>query len=176
MMKIETDKLLSQLGNLNDEQFKVLFFIYNSINMNSDKTNRVKIYRAVLADLTGKSERTISRITDKLVKQGLITKDNVSDGSKLYNYYGLPSMTKSNQKVDNEKQKTKPFLVTDDRVKEHERTLNEIKENKKIYDISCNILEDSSKKQIDIQDKEYNEWIEDNLKYNVIENDIMYFE
>lgn len=176
MMKIETDKVLSQLGKLNDEQFKVLFFIYNSINMNSDKTNRVKIYRAVLADLTGKSERTISRITDKLVEQGLIVKDNVSDGSKLYNYYGLPSMTKNNQKVDNEKQKTEPFLVTGDRVKEHERTLMNIKENKILYNISCNILEDSSKKQIDIEDKEYNEWIEDNLKYNSIENDIIYLE
>ena len=58
MQKLKTDKMLSQLGRLNDEQFKVLFFIYNSINLNSDKTNRAKIYRAVLADLTGKSERT----------------------------------------------------------------------------------------------------------------------
>lgn len=106
MQKIKTDKMLSQLGHLNDEQFKVLFFIYNSINLNSDNTNRVKIYRAVLADLTGKSERTISRITDKLAEQGLIIKDSVSDGSKLYNYYGIP------------KQKIEGNFVTDDRVKE----------------------------------------------------------
>lgn len=110
MQKLKTDKMLSQLGRLNDEQFKVLFFIYNSINLNSDHTNRVKIYRAVLADLTGKSERTISRITDILAEKGLIIKDSVSDGTKLYNYYGIP------------KQKTEGNLVTDDRVKVLERT------------------------------------------------------
>lgn len=118
-MKIKTDKMLAELGHLNDEQFKVLFFIYNSINMNSDSTNRVKIYRAVLADLCGKSERTISRITDILAEKGLIVKDCVSDGSKLYNYYGIP------------KKKTEENLVTDDRVKEH-KELKVIKENKEL--------------------------------------------
>ena len=131
MQKVKTDKMLSQLGHLNDEQFKVLFFIYNSINLNSDHTNRVKIYRAVLADLTGKSERTISRITDKLAEQGLIIKDNVSDGSKLYNYYGLPT-SKKEEKVDIELQKTEENLVTGGRVKEHERTVKNLKENKSI--------------------------------------------
>lgn len=134
-MKIKTDKMLSELGRLNDEQFKVLFFIYNSINMNSGNSNRVKIYRAVLADLCGKSERTISRITDKLAEQGLILKDNVSDGSKLYNYYGIP------------KQKTNENLVTDVRVKEHKeykviKEQKEIKEEKKVevkkdFSIEC---------------------------------------
>ena len=125
MQKLKTDKMLSQLGHLNDEQFKVLFFIYNSINLNSDHTNRAKIYRAVLADLTGKSERTISRITDKLAEQGLIIKDCVSDGTKLYNYYGIP------------KQKIEGNLVTDDRVKEHKelestkRTIKNLKEQKR---------------------------------------------
>ena len=118
MQKLKTDKMLSQLGRLSDEQFKVLFFIYNSINLNSDHTNRAKIYRAVLADLTGKSERTISRITDKLAEQGLIIKDCVSDGSKLYNYYGIP------------KQKIEGNLVTDDRVKEH-KELESTKRTKK---------------------------------------------
>lgn len=126
MQKIKTDKMLSQLGHLNDEQFKVLFFIYNSINLNSDNTNRVKIYRAVLADLTGKSERTISRITDKLAEQGLIIKDSVSDGSKLYNYYGIPK-----QKIDGN-------LVTDDRVKE----LKEYKSTK-----STKSIESTEKKE-----------------------------
>lgn len=143
MQKIKTDKMLSQLGHLNDEQFKVLFFIYNSINLNSDNTNRVKIYRAVLADLTGKSERTISRITDKLAEQGLIIKDSVSDGSKLYNYYGIPK-----QKIDGN-------LVTDDRVKElkeHKSTKSiksiertEKKENKKIlFKTKCEQLKSST--------------------------------
>lgn len=119
MQKIKTDKMLSEQGHLNDEQFKVLFFIYNSINLNSDHTNRAKIYRAVLADLTGKSERTISRITDKLAEQGLIVKDSVSDGSKLYNYYSIP------------KQKLEENLVTDDRVKVH-KVIKVIKEPKEI--------------------------------------------
>ena len=126
MQKVKTDKMLSQLGQLNDEQFKVLFFIYNTINLNSDNTNRVKIYRAVLADLTGKSERTISRITDKLAEQGLIIKDCVSDGSKLYNYYSLP-VTKTEEKLDNRKPKTEEILVTDDTFK---RTLKNLKEHK----------------------------------------------
>lgn len=129
MQKIKTDKMLSQLGHLNDEQFKVLFFIYNSINLNSDNTNRVKIYRAVLADLTGKSERTISRITDKLAEQGLIIKDSVSDGSKLYNYYGIPK-----QKIDGN-------LVTDDRVKE----LKEYKSTKSTK--STKSIESTEKKE-----------------------------
>lgn len=126
MQKVKTDKMLSRLGQLNDEQFKVLFFIYNTINLNSDNTNRVKIYRAVLADLTGKSERTISRITDKLAEQGLIIKDCVSDGSKLYNYYSLP-VTKKEEKLDNRKPKTEENLVTDDTFK---RTLKNLKEHK----------------------------------------------
>lgn len=118
-MKIKTDQMLSKLGHLNDEQFKVLFFIYNTINMNSGNEHSVKIYRAVLADLCRKSERTVSRITDKLAEQGLIVKDSVSDGTKLYNYYSIP------------KQKTTPNLVTDDRVKEH-KELKVIKEPKVI--------------------------------------------
>jgi DNA-binding transcriptional ArsR family regulator len=134
MQKLKTDKMLSQLGRLSDEQFKVLFFIYNSINLNSDHTNRAKIYRAVLADLTGKSERTISRITDKLAEQGLIIKDCVSDGTKLYNYYGIP------------KQKIEGNLVTDDRVKEPkelestkrtEKNLKEQKRMKREFETAC---------------------------------------
>ena len=132
MQKIKTDKMLSQLGHLNDEQFKVLFFIYNSINLNSDNTNRVKIYRAVLADLTGKSERTISRITDKLAEQGLIIKDSVSDGSKLYNYYGIP------------KQKIEGKLVTDDRAKE-------LKEHKSTKSIESTKSTESTEKKENIE-------------------------
>ncbi len=165
MQKVKTDKMLSQLGHLNDEQFKVLFFIYNSINLNSDHTNRAKIYRGVLADLTNKSERTISRITDKLAEQGLIVKDCVSDGSKLYNYYGIPK-TENKQKVNNEKPKTEEFLATDDRVKEPKsiestkRTLKNIKEEKvpKRNDDFENVLksteEDENFEVIDLIDQE----------------------
>lgn len=126
MQKIKTDKMLSQLGRIGDEQFKVLFFIYNTINLNSDHNNRAKIYRAVLADLTGKSERTITRITDQLVEKGLIVKDYVSDGTKLYNYYSIPKQLLEENLVINDN-KTEANLVTDGRVKEYKRTESTIK-------------------------------------------------
>lgn len=129
MQKIKTDKMLSQLGRIGDEQFKVLFFIYNTINLNSDHNNRAKIYRAVLADLTGKSERTITRITDQLVEKGLIVKDYVSDGTKLYNYYSIPKQLLEENLVINDN-KTEANLVTYGRVKGPERTLKNIKEQK----------------------------------------------
>ena len=117
MVKIKTHNLLVKHGCISDEQFKVLYFIYNTIAMNADDSGYAKIYRAVLADLTGKSERTISRITDKLVEQGLIIKHNVSDGSKLYNYYCIPRQeTTQNSVIGDTKQDQ--FLVTGDRVKE----------------------------------------------------------
>lgn len=125
-------KLMTSLGKLNDEQFKVMFFVLNTINLNGG--GRTKIYRAVLADICGKSERTISRITDKLAEQGLIVKDSVSDGSKLYNYYSIPH------------QKTKQNLVTDDRVNTSNTidTINTSKtidtsdtSNKKDFKIEC---------------------------------------
>ena len=169
MQKVKTDKMLSKLGQLNDEQFKVLFFIYNTINLNSDNTKRVKIYRAVLADLTGKSERTISRITDKLAEQGLIIKDCVSDGSKLYNYYSLP-VTKTEEKVDNRKPKTEENLVTDDtfnrtlkNLKEHKRTEKDLKElestekakieeveMEKIFEMACRVQDEESDIPVEI--------------------------
>ena len=108
----------SKLGKtLKDEEFKVAFFIYNTISL--EGCGRIKIYRAVLADLCGKSERTISRITDRLNEKGVIIKDLVSDGSKLYNYYSLPSkseqcVTENESKLGHEEPKTGQFLVTDD--------------------------------------------------------------
>lgn len=138
-------KLMTSLGKLNDEQFKVMFFILNTINLNGG--NRTKIYRAVLADICGKSERTISRITDKLAEQGLIVKDSVSDGSKLYNYYALP-MTKNKEKVDNEKQKTESISVIDDRV----NTSNTIKTINTSNTINNNIIENNNiKKEFKIE-------------------------
>lgn len=119
-------RLMCSLGKLNDEQFKVMFFILNTINLGGG--GRTKIYRAVLADITGKSERTITRITDKLAEQGLIVKDYVSDGSKTYNYYSLP-VSNNNTKPDNGEQKTKSNLVTDDTL----NTINKIYTNNTIY-------------------------------------------
>ena len=117
MVKIKTHNLLAKYGCISDEQFKVLYFIYNTIAMNADDSGYAKIYRAVLADLTGKSERTISRITDKLAEQGLIIKHNVSDGNKLYNYYCIPRQETTQNSVTGDT-KQDQFLVTGDRVKE----------------------------------------------------------
>ena len=82
--------------------------------------------------MTGKSERTISRITDKLAEQGLIIKDSVSDGSKLYNYYGIPK-----QKIDGN-------FVTDDRVKE-------LKEHKSTKSIKSTKSTESTEKKENIE-------------------------
>lgn len=142
-MKIKTDSMLSKLGHINDEEFKVLFFILNTINMNSGNEHSVKIYRAVLADLCGKSERTISRITDKLALKGLIVKDSVSDGTKLYNYYSIP------------KQKTTSNLVTDDRVKES-KEIKVYKENKEIKENKEDLkkeFEEACKSEIDWEEE-----------------------
>lgn len=164
-------KLMTSLGKLNDEQFKVMFFILNTINLNGG--NRTKIYRAVLADICGKSERTISRITDKLAEQGLIVKDSVSDGSKLYNYYALP-MTKNKEKVDNEKQKTESISVIDDRVNTSNtiKTINKnntINNNNTINTIKNNNIE----KQFEIDKEILLNKIEeatDGLDFNAIES------
>lgn len=138
-MKIKTDAILSKLGRINDEEFKVLFFILNTINMNSGNEHSVKIYRAMLADLCDKSEKTITRITNRLVEKGLIVKDNVSDGSKLYNYYSIPCQEKSQTwtPVDNKTSKLghrwsekSTNLDTGVPVKES-KEIKESKENKK---------------------------------------------
>lgn len=93
-------RLMNSLGHLKDEEFKVAYYILNTIGMSKDK--HPKIYRAVLADVCNKSERTISRITDRLDELGVIKKDIVSDGNKKYNFYSIP------------RQKTERNSVTDD--------------------------------------------------------------
>lgn len=87
-MKIKINKILSNTRELGDEEFRVYFFILNSINMNSNDIGEVKICRAILAELTGKSERTISRITEKLEEKGLI---EVQRCTKQSNVYRLPT-------------------------------------------------------------------------------------
>lgn len=81
-------RLMNSLGHLKDEEFKVAYYILNTIGMSDD--GHPKIYRAVLADVCNKSERTITRITDRLNELGVIKKDVVSDGNKKYNFYCIP--------------------------------------------------------------------------------------
>lgn len=114
-------RLMNSLGTLSDEEFKVAYFILNTIGMNGGK--RTKIFRAVLSELTGKSERTISRITDKLNEKGIIKKDLVSNGVKTSNYYSL-SVTKNEVKLDNGKQKTEEILVTGDTLNKRNKNNN----------------------------------------------------
>lgn len=118
-------EIMNNLGTiLQDEEFKVAYYILNRLAL--EDTNRVKIYRAMLADLTGKSERTISRITDKLDEKGIIKKDTVSDSKNRYNYYSIhpnieQQLTQNNAKLGHEEQETTPNLVTDDRFNKKEK-------------------------------------------------------
>lgn len=118
-------EIMNSLGTiLQDEEFKVAYYILNRLAL--EDTNRVKIYRAMLADLTGKSERTISRITDKLDEKGIIKKDTVSDSKNRYNYYSIhpnieQSITQNDDKLGHEEQETTPNLVTDDRFNKKEK-------------------------------------------------------
>lgn len=134
-------EIINNLGAiLQDEEFKVAYYILNRLAL--EDTNRVKIYRAMLADLTGKSERTISRITDKLDEKGIIKKDTVSDSKNRYNYYSIhpnieQQLTQNDDKLGHEEQETIPNLVTDDRFNKKEKIYNnkrnkEVKESKKV--------------------------------------------
>jgi len=134
-------EIMNNLGTvLQDEEFKVAYYILNRLAL--EDTNRVKIYRAMLADLTNKSERTISRITDKLDEKGIIKKDTVSDSKNRYNYYSIhpnieQSITQNNAKLGHQEQETTPNLVTDDRFNKKEKMYNnkrnkELKESKKV--------------------------------------------
>ena len=134
-------EIMNALGAiLQDEEFKVAYYILNRLAL--EDTNRVKIYRAMLADLTGKSERTISRITDKLDEKGIIKKDTVSDSKNRYNYYSIhpnieQQLTQNDDKLGHKKQETTPNLVTDDRFNKKEKIYNnkrnkEVKESKKV--------------------------------------------
>lgn len=118
-------EIMNSLGTvLQDEEFKVAYYILNRLAL--EDTKRVKIYRAMLADLTGKSERTISRITDKLDEKGIIKKDTVSDSKNRYNYYSIhpnieQQLTQNDDKLGHEEQETTPNLVTDDRFNKKEK-------------------------------------------------------
>lgn len=149
-MTFYKDKILCDTAHLSDAEFRVLYFILNTISMSirQGKGNRVKIYRDVLADLVNKSSRTISRLTDQLNKLGMIKKDVVSDGSKRYDFYSS-LVTNNDTKLGHEKQETDENLVTDD-------TFNKTnKINKK------NKLEKINKTK---ELKEHTEWKEETLE------------
>lgn len=104
-------ELMNSLGHLKDEEFKVAYYILNTIGMSKDK--HPKIYRAVLADLCDKSERTISRITDRLNDLGVIKKDVVADGKNKYNYYSNPRQKMEQNSATDDTESTQK-RVTDD--------------------------------------------------------------
>lgn len=169
-------EVMNALGAiLKDEEFKVAYFILNRLAL--EDTNRVKIYRAMLADLTDKSERTISRITDKLDEKGIIKKDTVSDSKNRYNYYSIhpnieQSMTENNTKLGHTKQETIPNLVTDDRFNKKEKNNKNIKikrniKEKKQFEIDCkdNNIEINNEESYENKtlEKELEKAIEENL-------------
>ena len=142
-------EIMNNLGTiLQDEEFKVAYYILNRLAL--EDTNRVKIYRAMLADLTGKSERTISRITDKLDEKGVIKKDTVSDSKNRYNYYSIhPNieqlMTQNDEKLGHEEQETTPNLATDDRFNKNKRIIK-IKKEKEIKEVKDDIYTEFQKR------------------------------
>lgn len=154
-------EIMNALGAiLQDEEFKVAYYILNRLAL--ENTNRVKIYRVMLADLTNKSERTISRITDKLDEKCIIKKDTVSDSKNRYNYYSIhpnieQSIAQNNTKLCHEEQETTSNLVTDDRFNKKEKNNKNIK-------IKRNIKE---KKQFEIECK--NEKIETNTEETYVD-------
>ena len=134
-------EVMNALGAiLQDEEFKVAYYILNRLAL--EDTNRTKIYRAMLADLTGKSERSISRITDKLDEKGIIKKDTVSDSKNRYNYYSIhpnieQSIAQNVDKLGHKEQETTPNLVTDERFNQKDNIYTnkqniELKESKRV--------------------------------------------
>lgn len=148
-------EIMNSLGTvLQDEEFKVAYYILNRLAL--EDTNRVKIYRAMLADLTGKSERTISRITDKLDEKGIIKKDTVSDSKNRYNYYSIhpnieQQLTQNDDKLGHEEQETTPNLVTDDRFNKKEKKYKN-KRNIKEKEIEESELEQAESSTVEDED------------------------
>ena len=169
-------EIMNALGAiLQDEEFKVAYYILNRLAL--ENTNRVKIYRAMLADLANKSERSISRITDKLDKKGIIKKDTVSDSKNRYNYYSIhpnieQSIAQNKGKLGKKEQETTQKIVTDDRFNKKEKKNKNIKikrniKEKKQFEVECkneNIEENTEETYIDKNlEKELEIAIEQNL-------------
>lgn len=111
-MKINICKILAKANDLKDEEFRVYFYILNSFNMNSNEYGEFKIKRKVLSTLTGKSERTISRLINKLEAKKLI---NVKRGTKQENVYKLNStIIADTGDTNNEKELETPVTSIDD--------------------------------------------------------------
>lgn len=169
-------EIMNALGAiLQDEEFKVAYYILNRLAL--EDTNRVKIYRAMLADLTNKSERTISRITDKLDEKCIIKKDTVSDSKNRYNYYSIhpnieQSIAQNDTKLGHQEQETTLNSVTDDRFNKKEKKNKNIKikrsiKEKKQFEIECkneNIETNTEETYVDkTLEKELEMAIEQNL-------------
>lgn len=154
-------KLMNSLGVLPDEQFKVAYFILNTIAMNS--TDRVKIYRDVLADLTGKSTKTIGRITDKLNELKIIKKDIVSDSRKKYNFYSvhpeIESWVSQNSEESGHRCPETTLKVDTD------VPFNKIYNNNKINKTIQNIQKPEESSQGDTLEREFEEELDDSWLY-----------
>ena len=124
--------LMAKVQNLEDEEFRVLYFINNTIAFKGG--GKQKIYRELLADLCNKSVRTISRITKKLSEKGVILKEVRREGQNTYDYYSIPSTKHNNFDATNGTKHNKfdatndtkhdKFDVTDDRLNNTNNTKN----------------------------------------------------
>ena len=129
-------ELMNSLGHLKDEEFKVAYYILNTIGMSSD--GHPKIYRETLADLCNKSERTISRITDKLDELGIITKDVVSNGRKKRDYYSITRQKTEQNCVTDDTENTQNCVTDDTFNKSNKRDKIEKRDKtEKLFDVEC---------------------------------------
>lgn len=94
-LKFLNEAVMATDGN----EFRVLYLIANTLGM---KGGRSVIYREVIADKLGIDVKTVTRLTDKLVKKNLLKKDVVSDGKKKKNYYSLNKDRFVQEKTQNE--------------------------------------------------------------------------
>lgn len=91
---VKTDKALSNsMEELKDGEFKLLFFILNTFNLNG--TDDIVIYRELMADKTKQSVRQITRVLNSLIEKGFIEKTTYRKGLATLNKYALGSKLKT---------------------------------------------------------------------------------
>ena len=126
-------KIVSSIGKeVNGDEFKVFFYICNTLNLN--KTTEMEINRARIAELAGwwnedrpkYSMNKVSKITASLVEKGLIKKRILFDKetTKRTNLYSIPlSNDGKHLKKDVEKSET---LVSKNRASNNINNMNKI--------------------------------------------------
>jgi len=134
------------LMHTDGNEFRVLYFIANTLNMK--KAKRCKVYNDVIADYLNMDARTVRRMTKKLEDKNLLKKDLVYEGGKSKVLYSL------NYDILNDKDGTESASILDnfdtDNASILDRTVllnNNTKEQKTIHNTytSTNNIEEPIK-------------------------------